>query len=782
MFFSGNHSRALGAAGGLVAFTLLLLSGSAFAGDDSDDKQGHHPKAEILWDQFGIPHIYGPDLLTVVRGLGYAEMENHAETILMNAASARGRSAEYFGPGAGNANIQNDITVRTEDIPNRAQTWLQTGGAEQAAIIQAFTDGVNEYAKRHGDTINPSFRQVLPFVPTDITAGIQNTIHFHFMPEQDNLPDLISAWQTGGIIAANAVACSFTPGCPNGTAVAANDTPRGSNGWAIGPTKSASGNAILLGNPHTPWGNNSPVPGLGIYQWMEVNLVIGDPEKPDLNASGVVLMGAPFIGIGYSDEVGWTHTNNTIQNTNLYELTLNPNGAYNFGGTPLPLEHRSDIIKIRQANGSLASQSIDIFTSVQGPVITQNGNKALALRVAGLQQPSLVTQYWRMIQAHNLDESIDANSALQMPFFNVVYADRDGHILYLFGGQQPVRQGGGWGKYSGVLDGSDPSLLWTSTFTWSELPRAIDPPGGFVANGNNPPWTSTFPITSTNDPAQFPAYVSPQFMELRPQNGTDFLLSGKSLTRAQILAGKESTHMLLADRVLPDLINAANLSGNAIAQQAAATLAAWDRSADAQSKGAVLFEAWWAAASTDPNVAKDNTINFYSPHPAFRVGWSASDPLNTPTGLANPAALVPDLISAASFVVSTYGSIDVAWGDVHRIVLATHDPTFQQTIPISNDPQSGADDPFGTVRVIFRFPAPDGKHFWAYSGDGYVQLVEFAKEGAKAHALLGYGNASRPGSPHVTDQLPFFETKTLRPTYRTIDEVDKHTVSREVVY
>jgi acyl-homoserine-lactone acylase len=387
-----------------------------------------------------------------------------------------------------------------------------------------------------------------------------------------------------------------------------------------------------------------------------------------------------------------------------------------------------------------------------------------------------------MIQAHNLDEFIDANSALQMPFFNVIYADRRGHILYLFGGQQPVRQGGDWGKYSGVLDGSDPSLVWTNTFTWSELPRAIDPPGGFVANSNNPPWTSSFPFTRTNDPAHFPAYVSPQFMDLRPQNGAGFLLSGKSLTRAQILAGKESTHMLFADRVLPDLINAANLSGNPIAQQAAATLTAWDRNADPQSKGAVLFEAWWAAASADANVVKDNTINFYTPHPAFRVGWSASDPLNTPTGLANAAALVPDLIAAASFVVTTYGSIDVAWGDVHRIVLATHDPTFQQTIPFSNDPQSGADDPFGPVRVIFRFPAPDGKHFWAYSGDGYVQLVEFAKEGAKAHALLGYGNASRPGSPHVTDQLLFFEAKTLRPTYRTIDEVDKHTVSREVVY
>jgi acyl-homoserine lactone acylase PvdQ len=76
---------------GLAAITGMLLSGGPLAGDDSDGR--HHAKAEILWDKFGIPHVYGPDRLTVVRGLGYAEMENHAETILMNVASARGRSA-----------------------------------------------------------------------------------------------------------------------------------------------------------------------------------------------------------------------------------------------------------------------------------------------------------------------------------------------------------------------------------------------------------------------------------------------------------------------------------------------------------------------------------------------------------------------------------------------------------------------------------------------------------------------------------------------------------------
>ncbi len=553
-----------GAAATLAAITALLPPTGVFAGD------GHRTsQAEILWDEFGIPHIYGPDVLTVVRGLGYAEMENHAETILMNAASARGRYAEYFGPGVGGANIENDTEVRIEDIPNRARAWLETGGDDQADIIQAFIDGANEYAKLHADTIAPSILKVLPLVPTDVTAGIQHTVHFTFMPQQDNVPDLIAAWNKGGISAANALARSYTPS--------------GSNGWAIGPQKSASGHAILMGNPHTPWGNNAPLPpteGLGIFQWMEVNLVVGDPMQPELNASGVAFAGAPFIGIGYSDDIGWTHTDNTIQNTNLYELTLNPNGTYNFGGAVLPLQHRTDAIKVLQPNGSLASQSIDIYASVHGPIVARNGNKALALRVAGLQQPSAVAQYWGMIKAHNLKEFIAANSRLQMPFFNVVYADRDGHILYSFGGRQPVRQGGDWGKYAGILDGSDPSLLWTKTFDWWDLPHAIDPPGGFVANGNDPPWTSTFPQTPSNDPGNFPSYVSPQFMDLRAQNGARFLQSSAGLSPAQVLLGKESTHMLLADRVLPDLISAARASGNPIAKQAAATLAAWDRTSD----------------------------------------------------------------------------------------------------------------------------------------------------------------------------------------------------------
>lgn len=178
--------------------------------------RGNGKHGEILLDEFWIPHIYGADILTVVRGLGYAEMENHSETLLMNVAASRGRSAEYFGAGAANVNVTNDIRVHTEGIPGRAQDWLARGGTEQREIIEAFAAGINKYAALHGNTIAPAFRRILPFVPTDVTAGEQNTIHFNIMTMQQNLPPLIAAWQSGGINAANAVACNFTPTGSNG--------------------------------------------------------------------------------------------------------------------------------------------------------------------------------------------------------------------------------------------------------------------------------------------------------------------------------------------------------------------------------------------------------------------------------------------------------------------------------------------------------------------------------------------------------------------------------------
>ena len=55
----------------------------------------------------------------------------------------------------------------------------------------------------------------------------------------------------------------------------------------------------------------------------------------------------------------------------------------------------------------------------------------------------------------------------------------------------------------------------------------------------------------------------------------------------QLIAKKHSTRMELADRVLPDLLKAAN-GGT----EAAKVLEKWDRLTDVDSRGGVLFQMW----------------------------------------------------------------------------------------------------------------------------------------------------------------------------------------------
>ncbi|HEY0793043.1 MAG TPA: penicillin acylase family protein [Chthoniobacterales bacterium] len=735
---------------------------SASAGSSLEKALSAAPRqsqGEIFWDELGIPHIYGPDLLTVVRGFGYAQMENHAELILQNIAAARGRSAEYFGAGVQGANLESDTRVVTYGIPERAKQWYQEGGQPQRSLINAFVDGVNQYAAAHRDGISPVLQPVLPAEPTDVLALVQFTIHFNFMLYQSNVASLVAGWQQGRLSTSQAVQAKVH---------------EASNGWALAPSKSVSGHALLMGNPQLGWGVNQPLPGLGVYQWMEAHLVVGDSEAPLVNASGVAFLGSPCLGIGFNDWLGWTHTNNAIKNADLYELQL-AEGGYLFDGQVRPFEARVSEVKVRQPDGSLATHTVTVLSSVHGPVVARRGDKALALRVAGLDAHSVVSQYWEMMLARHRAEFIRASRQLQMPFFNVVYADRDGKIMYVFGGRQPRRAGGTYAQYAGVLPGTSDANLWTDTLRWDELPRTVDPPGGFVQNSNDPPWYAAFPPTIRSQ--DYPSYLAPDEMYFRPQHGASFLLSHSKFTASDVVKGKMSTAMTMAERVLPDLIAAGSASSDPTAVAAAAVLQRWDKKSDAGSRGAVLFQQWHRLYVADADSPKDE--RWGPSYPAFRIPFSTRSPLTTPRGLKEPARAVPFLVQAAKQVEAQFGQLDEAWGEANRVVLATHDPAFQQAVPVINAPGNGSDEPFGALRKVYYYPLQGTKQAFAYGGETYIQVVEFAPEGAKARAVLVYGNASRPGSPHLTDQLPFFEAQTLRPVHRTRSEVLAHARQHE---
>ncbi len=399
----------------------------------------------------------------------------------------------------------------------------------------------------------------------------------------------------------------------------------------------------------------------------------------------------------------------------------------------------------------MKTEVLTIRESVHGPVVRELPGKALALRVAGLDQPNVMSRSWNMIRSHSLAEFEAAERPLQMPFFTTMYADRDGHIMHLFGGRTPVRPAGDY-DWPGIVPGTSSATLWTATHPYAELPRVVDPPSGWLQNANDPPWTTTFPTAI--DPNTFPRYMAPRGMSLRAQQSASILAADASITFDEFGEYKHSTRMLLADRVLDDLVAAAKASSVPAIADAAAVLERWDRCANADSRGAVLFEAWYRQAAKAGNI--------------FAVRWNEADPLATPKGLAKPADAVQALAAAVAQVTKAYGAIDVPWGQVYRLRVAGRDL-----------PANGGPGDLGIFRVVNFAEDKDGK-MRATSGDSYVATIEFGPA-VRARSLVSYGNASQPGSPHAGDQLDLFVNKQLKPVWLTREDVEKNLERRETI-
>ncbi len=683
----------------LKTLALLLLAGLlGIAGSCGPTTQ---TETEILWDVWGVPHIFADSNEELYFAFGWAQMHNHGDLILRLYGEARGRSAEYWGESL----LEQDVLLHTLGLPEIASIWMQAQSPEAQGWLQSFADGMNDYAEANPEAISPEVQPVLPVQPKDVLANAIRVLHFTFV---------------GGSVFRSARSWSEP----------------GSNAWAISPSKSESGNAMLLLNPHLPWS--------GFFLWMEAQL-----SGPGLNASGAALVGMPFLGIGFNDYLGWTHTVNTFDGMDLYELTLAGEG-YQWDGAVREFDRSSKSLKVKQPDGTLEEKEIWIEHSVHGPVIGRKEGKALAVRVVGLDQPHLLEQYWDMAHAQSLEEFESIISRLQMPVFNTIYADRDGHIMYLYGGRVPRRSQGDWSYWRGVIPGQTSETLWTETLEYAELPKLIDPETGWVQNANDPPWTSTIP--QVLDPSDHPVYLAPNNMPFRPQRSARMLMDDAQISFEDLVKYKHSTRVESADRILDDLIAATEKYGTSAGKDAAEVLKEWDRKTDAESRGAVLYLFWANKLGRE----------------GFALPWRKEAPLSTPNGLANPPEAVKMLEAAAAEVAQKYGRIDVPWGEVVRLRYATID------LPANGGPSS-----LGIFRQISIAEDSDGK-FKAVAGESYYAAVEFGPE-VRAEALMSYGNASQPGSPHRGDQLELFVKKQLRPVWRTRKAIEANLEKREVI-
>lgn len=664
---------------------LLLLSCACFIFSCASQAPDTPVETQIAWDSWGVPHITSATEEELFYAQGWAQMHNHANLILELYGSSRGKGAEYWGQDF----LENDIIIHTLGIPEMAVEWENSSSAETTKLVEAFTEGMNAYINDHPEAIDEKNRQVLPVRPTDIITHQMYVVFTRFVG--GNELGTIEQWPE-----------------------------MGSNTHAVSPSRSASGKAMLIQNPHLPWWRE--------FRFFESHFMIGDR-----NLYGSTLVGLPGIAIGFNNYLGWSHTDNTLDNADSYELELS-DGGYLLDGERKEFESSTAILKIKQEDGSLTDYELPRISTVHGPVVKQTEDKVLALRLAGTKSSDMLGQWWAMINSRNLTEFETALNKAQIPFWNVMYADKEGNIMYVFNGLVPKRSEGDWDYWDRVIPDGKSSDIWTEYHSYADLPKLKNPENGWLQNANDPPWTSTIP-TALN-PDDYPAYMAPNYMSFRPQRSARILLDDESITFDELVGYKLSTRLEFADRILDDLDAAVKASDNEAAKEAMDVLNAWDRTADAESTGMLLFYNWarkfraWDGSN-------------------YAIPWSFDNPNTTPDGLANPAGAVNQLAEAAGEIKAKYGTLEVPWGDYYRIVYND-----------KNLPANGSDGSLGVFRVLW--PADgDEDHLYAGGGDSWVGVIEFGDD-IKAKVLLSYGNATQEGSPHNGDQLELFSRKEMR--------------------
>jgi acyl-homoserine-lactone acylase len=689
----------------------------------------------IRRDTFGVPHVLADSEEAASFGLGYAQAEDHCPELIRRYLAARGEEAKYYGEGLSGARaaavtVDNDFRMKRYRVHEVAAGHMADFSPLFRRVLESFTAGVNFYVEQH--------RRELPawtptFTPVDVLAHMRAEI-IRFA-----LNDQVSPLQRkypGGI-------AFTTPEPERGAGI-------GSNMWALAGSRTTSGRPILLGNPHQPWAQ---------FFW-EAQVTV--PGKIDF--AGATFVGDAALALGFNQALGWTHTVNGPDLNDVYALKLDPGQKdhYLFNGRSMPLTRRDVAVEVKDKP---AVRRV-YWDSHLGPIVYRTSTHAFALQSAVLDAYRMFEQWYAMSKARSFAEFSSILQTNSIPTYNIGYADAEGHILYLWNGTVPKRLDDGT-SYGLDVPGDTDKYVWHGFHPTADLPQLLDPSGGYIQNCNDAPWSVS--LRNPLDPHRYPSYFdTPQSLSLRAQMSLEMLEGRTRFSLDDVIASKFNTKLLLADRVKPALVKAAQQTSNPSAdlQSGLTLLEAWDNHASAESRGSVVFQRFWELYTrTQGRLAPTGLDSYFARH------WDPKDPAHTPSGIADPARAVQSLEEAVRWTRTTFGSEAVTWGETHRLRAGALDL-----------PGDGGLGELGAFRVMEYQPAPDGKLVAGYiddrtpplgRGDTYIFAVQFSKP-AVAYSLLAYGETANLASAHSGDQLRLFASHHLKPVWFTDAEIRAH--------
>lgn len=695
---------------------------------------------EIRRTEYGVPHIYAENLKAAYYALGYVQLEDHGPKVAMGLLRARGEMGLWFGRDSMETDFLASQAYRI-GVENYARLDQETRDA-----YEGFAMGVNRYIELHPEKFPEGFNP--QFTGYDVAARDVNLVRVsearQFLSRMrrangDGRPSAAEGEGAEGdyVTGGENLDAGRRPQPMEGV----DPIEEGSNAWAFAPSRTRSGRAVLVRNPHLSW-------TAGYYEaHMKVPGV--------MEFYGDFRIGGPFGVIGgFNRYLGFATTNNWTDLNEIYALDVDSTRAdhYLFDGASVPMERQLITVTFRNGPG-LGTETREMWRTALGPVIHRDNGKIYVLRGAADGEYRAGEQFLHMMRAKSLEEWKQAMRIRARLNSNFTYADRDGNIFYVWNAAVPALPHPSGGDTL-AIPARTTADIWTRYVPFDSLPQVLNPRGGYVRNENDAPYHTN--MHQVLDHTKFPDNFPVPSLRLRSQLSLELIDNRQRYTLEQIMDLKNSYRMLLADRVKDDLLAAVRASSpDETVSRAANLIAAWDNTAAHESRGGVLFEIWWR------KYTEGEQADSMFAHP-----WNISEPTTTPRGLKDGARAAEAFKWAVAETARLYGSFDVPWGEVHRVRMGDTD------VPVG-----GCGGALGCFRVLNFATDEDGKRK-VIGGDGWVIGVEFGRDIPRGYSVLAYGQSDIPGHPHYGDQAAMFAAGKYKKILWTDSDVEAGTIVR----
>jgi acyl-homoserine-lactone acylase len=715
----------------LVAFALVSVAcPSRQSADPEAVRWAQQAQAvTITRDDWGIPHIRAKTDAQAVFGLIYAQAEDDFNRVEMNYLNALGRMAELEGEGA----IYRDLRMRLIADPDELKALHASSPEWLKKLMGAWADGLNYYVATHPRTPPKVIKRFEPWMTLAFSEG---SIGWDI--EKVSLKELEAFYGKRSPRAASA-----QPG--QGPV-----EPGGSNGFAIAPSKSASGAALLLINPHTSF-------------FFRTEVQVQSDEG--LNAYGAVTWGQFFVYQGFNERVGWMHTSSGVDAIDEYaETVIEKPGAgyaYRHGREERPVTARRIEIAYKTGIG-LARKEFTVYRTHHGPIVREHEGKWISVGL--MQEPvkALIQSYLRTkatgYDAFKTSVEMRTNSSN-----NTVYADADGNIAYFQAGFIPRRDPSfDWTR---PVDGSNPATDWRGLHPLEEHPNLKNPSTGWIQNTNNAPWSAAGPVSPREK--DFPPYVDRAGENARGIHALKVLAGKTTFTLDSLIAAAYDSYLTAFDELLPPLFQSYDRTptGHPLRKKLAeqvALLRSWDRRWSVDSVATALAVYWGDELARIGRAS--GALEQRSSYAFIRSQATAAQRLEA-------------LAAASDKLTSDFGTWKTRWGDINRFQRLTGDIVHPFRDDAPSIPVGFTSSMWGSLASFGARSYQGSKKLYGTTGNSFVAVVELGKR-IRARAVMAGGESGDPRSPHFKDQAERYSTGNLRDVYFYREDLQGH-IERE---